>query len=85
MIVACGYQLLEKMMFLWKKKYYNTRWSLLLLMWWLLKEPFVLWVMNNTYARSPRIRRANWMSLGMMVTRLAWMAHKLVSSNRPTR
>ena len=37
------------------------------------------------YARSPRIRRANWMSLGMMVTRLAWMAHRLVSSKRPTR
>jgi hypothetical protein len=25
------------------------------------------------------------MSLGMMVTRLAWMAAKLVSSKRPTR
>ena len=25
------------------------------------------------------------MSLGMMVTRLAWMAHRLVSSKRPTR
>ena len=25
------------------------------------------------------------MSFGMMVTRLAWMAHKLVSSKRPTR
>jgi hypothetical protein len=25
------------------------------------------------------------MSLGMMVTRLAWMAHKLVSSQRPTK
>ncbi|KAL2633530.1 hypothetical protein R1flu_005009 [Riccia fluitans] len=25
------------------------------------------------------------MSLGMMVTRLAWIAHKLVSSNKPTR
>ncbi len=37
------------------------------------------------YARSPRMRRASWMSLGMMVTRLAWMAHRLVSSNRPTR
>merc|ERR550519_3196712 len=37
------------------------------------------------YARSPRIRRANWMSLGMIVTRLAWMAHRFVSSNRPTR
>ncbi|KAJ1452428.1 hypothetical protein M885DRAFT_526985 [Pelagophyceae sp. CCMP2097] len=31
------------------------------------------------------MRRASWMSLGMMVTRLAWMAHKLVSSKRPTR
>ena len=31
------------------------------------------------------MRRASWMSLGMMVTRLAWMAHRLVSSNRPTR
>ena len=36
-------------------------------------------------ARSPRMRRASWMSLGMMVTRLAWMAARLVSSNRPTR
>ena len=39
----------------------------------------------QTYARSPRMRRASWMSLGMMVTRLAWMAHKLVSSKRPTK
>ena len=39
----------------------------------------------HAYARSPRMRRASWMSLGMMVTRLAWMAHRLVSSNRPTR
>ena len=38
-----------------------------------------------TYARSPRIRRASWMSFGMMVTRLAWMAAKLVSSKSPTR
>jgi len=38
-----------------------------------------------SYARSPRILLASWMSLGMMVTRLAWMAHRLVSSNRPTR
>ena len=37
------------------------------------------------YARSPRMRRASWMSLGMIVTRLAWMAHKLVSSNKPTK
>ena len=30
------------------------------------------------------MRRASWMSLGMMVTRLAWMAQRLVSSKRPT-
>jgi len=42
------------------------------------------WV-KLVYARSPRMRRASWMSLGMMVTRLAWMAHRLVSSKRPTR
>lgn len=41
------------------------------------------WGLN--YARSPLIRRASWMSLGMIVTLLAWMAHKFVSSNRPTR
>lgn len=40
---------------------------------------------GSIYARSPRIRLASWMSFGMMVTRLAWMAHRLVSSNRPTR
>ena len=27
----------------------------------------------------------SWMSLGMMVTLLAWMAHKFVSSKSPTR
>ena len=37
------------------------------------------------YALSPQICLASWMSLGMMVTHWAWMAHKLVSSNRPTR
>ena len=37
------------------------------------------------YTLSPRIHLASWMSLGMMVTRRAWMAQKLVSSNRPTR
>ena len=31
------------------------------------------------------MRRANWISLGIMVTRFAWMAHKLVSSNNPTK
>ena len=45
----------------------------------------VVWWSGLVYARSPRIRRASWMSLGMIVTRLAWIAHKLVSSNRPTR
>ena len=37
------------------------------------------------YARSPRIRLASSMSFGMMVTRLAWMAHRLASSNSLTR
>ena len=37
------------------------------------------------YARSPRIRLASRMSFGMMVTRLAWMAHRLASSNSRTR
>jgi len=40
---------------------------------------------SPAYARSPRMRRASWTSLGMMVTRLPWMAQRLVSSNRPTR
>ena len=33
--------------------------------------------------RSPLILLANCMSLGIMVTRFAWMAHKFVSSKRP--
>ena len=37
------------------------------------------------YTLSPQIRLANWMSFGMMVTHLAWIAHRLVSSNSPTR
>ena len=37
------------------------------------------------HLRSPLMRRASCMSLGMMVTRLAWMAHRLVSSNSPVR
>ena len=46
---------------------------------------------NNTYEHffyyflSPLILRASCMSVGKMVTRLAWMAHKFVSSKRPTR
>ena len=33
----------------------------------------------------PRMRRARRMSLGKIVTRLAWMASRFVSSNNPTR
>ena len=36
------------------------------------------------HMRSPLILLASCMSLGMMVTRFAWIAHRLVSSNRPT-
>ena len=32
----------------------------------------------------PRMRRASCMSFGMIVTRLAWMAHRLQSSKSPT-
>ena len=46
-------------------------------------EMFVLVV--GLYACSPRIRLASRMSFGMMVTRLAWMAHRLASSNSLTR
>ena len=35
-------------------------------------------------AMGPRILLASCMSLGMMVTRFAWMAHRLQSSNSPT-
>lgn len=35
--------------------------------------------------QAPRIRLASWMSFCMMVTLLAWMAHKLTSSKRWTR
>ena len=42
-------------------------------------------VVVGHYARSPRIRLASSMSFGMMVTRLAWMAHRLASSNSLTR
>ena len=34
---------------------------------------------------SPQMCHANWMSLVMMVTLLAWMAHMLLSSKRPTK
>ena len=46
-------------------------------------EMFVFVV--GLYTRSPRIRLASRMSFGMMVTRLAWMAHRLASSNNLTR
>lgn len=35
--------------------------------------------------QTPRILRASWMSFCMIVTRLAWMAQRLVSSKRWTR
>jgi hypothetical protein len=35
----------------------------------------------SLYDRSPRMRLANCMSLGITVTRFAWSAHKFVSSN----
>ena len=40
---------------------------------------------TDSYALSPRILLASWMSLGIMVTLLAWMAQRLVSSKSPTR
>ena len=46
-------------------------------------EMFVLVV--GLYARSPRIRLASSISFGMRVTRPAWMAHRLASSNSLTR
>ena len=49
-----------------------------------LKGPYFVFV-SAVQALSPRILLANWMSLGMMVTCLAWMAHRMVSSNNPTR
>ena len=50
-----------------------------------LKGPRFLFLVVEPYARSPRIRLASRMSFGMMVTRLAWMAHRLASSNSLTR
>ena len=40
-----------------------------------------MFVLVGLYVCSPRIRLASSMSFGMMVTRLAWMAHRLASSN----
>lgn len=54
---------------------------------WYPVQPHPLPIKNKThaYARSPLIRLASWISLGMMVTLFAWMAHRLVSSNNPTK
>ena len=46
---------------------------------------FFFFFLVGLYARSPRIRLASWMSFGMMVTCLAWIAHRLESSSRLTR
>ena len=40
---------------------------------------------KTNYDRSPLSLRARARSLGWIVTRLAWMAAKLVSSNKETR
>ncbi len=40
---------------------------------------------KNPYDRSPRNRLAKAKSLGWIVTRLAWIAARLVSSNNETR
>jgi len=40
---------------------------------------------QTTYALSPRIRRANCISFGIIVTRFACIAHKFVSSNNETK
>ncbi len=40
---------------------------------------------RRLYERSPRSLRARARSFGWIVTRLAWMAAKLVSSNNDTR
>jgi len=42
-------------------------------------------IVASIYWRSPRMRRASCMSLTWIVTRLAWMAQRLVSSNTPKR
>ena len=40
---------------------------------------------NKLLSAFALILLANWTSFGMMVTLLAWIAHKLVSSNKPTK
>ena len=44
-----------------------------------------MFLVVGLYARSPRIRLASWISFGMMVTHLAWIAHRLESSSKLTR
>ena len=44
-----------------------------------------MFMLVGLYVCSPRIHLASSMSFGMMVTRLAWMAHRLASSNSLTR
>jgi hypothetical protein len=41
--------------------------------------------LQNASRVTPRTRRARCMSLGMMVTRLAWIAHRFVSSKSATK
>jgi hypothetical protein len=41
-------------------------------------------IQNLIQDLSPLILLANYISLGIIVTLLAWMAHKFVSSNNPT-
>ena len=48
-------------------------------------ERTVILFVSAVQALSPLILLASWISFGMMVTRLAWMAQRLVSSNNPTR
>ena len=50
-----------------------------------LKRTEMFMLVVGLYARSPRIRLASSISFGMMVTLLAWMAHRLASSNSLTR
>lgn len=55
---------------------------------WIFSRKFahVFLLCSCFYSRSlPRIRLANCISLGMMVTRLPWNAHRFASSNNPTR
>lgn len=55
------------------------------------KIPLLLWSRPGGWGGvaqlpfSPRSRRASCMSFGMIVTRFAWIAQRLVSSKRPTK